>query len=105
MNPNPPLGEATPVALYDCANKALVAVFSSIMVTARYVFDSRSAAHMKSVSKYLKHKHRMVHNRFSRVVCFRYATKRQSELLGGGTHIILDEKFNVPFFVTLKYTP
>lgn len=103
MNPIPPPKEAVCISMYDVANKQLVAVFSSIIIAARYVYDSRAEKHTEGISRYIRHKYRMNHNRFGRVICFRHATLKQQELLEGKTHVILDETFDRKVNITLKF--
>jgi hypothetical protein len=98
----PPIDPVS-ISMYDTANKKLVAVFSSIIIASRYVFDSRAEKHTETIARYIRHKYRMNHNRFGRVVCFRHATVKQQELLAGGTHIILDELFDRKVNITLKF--
>lgn len=85
---------AVPVAMYDVEQtdptKKLLAVFSSLSVAGRYVYNTRSGYEGKNLQSYVVKKHKMLKNRFGRVLCFRNASVKQMELMKGSGYVILD---------------
>jgi len=83
------------VTVYDIEDKKLVLLFSSGLACSKYT-------DIYGLSAYIKKKNRCKKNKFNRLICFRYATIKQLELLNGETMACFDDRYIISTQVKLK---